>query len=120
MRSRWFVILIVFSIVLQSFNAVAIAEPEHRLEPQHLTQLHDHAVDQETLFAFDVDGDPQSDHHSIDDCHHCGHCQGSHAQWQSDRLTGPSVSALDNLCQFYYDAQFVAGAIDEVNRPPIT
>ena len=70
-------ILLVVSIVLQSLTAVVSATPEnHQIDIEHLQIQHDHADDRNV--SNDNVGDEQ---HNEKDCHHCGHCSGSHLSW---------------------------------------
>jgi len=66
----------VISIVLQSFVAIAAPAQSHQLDITHMQSEHSHANDLplQTINA-------SIDEHNISDCHHCGHCSGSHFTW---------------------------------------
>ena len=68
MRTTWVSLLIVLSIVLQSFVAVADSDQNHQLDVQHIQTQHSHELDHNTLFD-----DTSDSEHNIKDCHHCGH-----------------------------------------------
>jgi len=50
MRTTWVSLLIVLSIVLQSFVAVADSDQNHQLDVQHIQTQHSHELDHNTLF----------------------------------------------------------------------
>ena len=73
-------ILLILAIVLQSFNAVSALLDAHQVDAQHLETVHDHASDTKSVIEDQVT-DAGDDDHNINDCHHCGHCSGSHFSW---------------------------------------
>jgi len=114
MNQFWLGVLLVVAIVLQSFSAVANVEPEHRMESQHLSSQHDHQAEDSELFQSETESE-----HSIKDCHHCGHCQGAHAQWEFVKKANQASTSFFIANQFDYLEQFVPMLVDEFNRPPI-
>ena len=88
-------ILLILAIVLQSFNAVSALLYAHQVDAQHLETVHDHASDTKSVIEDQVT-DAGDDDHNINDCHHCGHCSGSHFSCQRhDRE--PSQDAVHRL-----------------------
>lgn len=69
--------LLVISIVLQSLTAFAsVTSENHQVDVEHIQVKHDHNSDHsESGKLFDAEG------HDVNDCHHCGHCSGSHFSW---------------------------------------
>ena len=87
-------------ILLQSFFAVANSLDFHAIDPQHLEEVHQHSddnsvdgLDGETFYqsvkktndANDANYDSNTknataSHHNPIDCHHGGHCNGTHVQ----------------------------------------
>jgi hypothetical protein len=93
-------------ILLQSFFAVANSLDFHAIDPQHLEEVHQHSddnsvdgvdgvdgLDGETFYqsvkktndANDANHDSNTKnatarHHNPIDCHHGGHCNGTHVQ----------------------------------------
>jgi len=114
MKNTWLGFLLVLSIALQSFVAVANSDDNHQVDAQHIQTEHSHDLDnQEHL------DDSSEDAHSIKDCHHCGHCQGSHTQWLSSKkvyLTTPEFIITD---QYFYTVHLDKSFIEELIRPPI-
>ena len=114
MKNTWVSFLIVLSIALQSFVAVANSDENHQVDLQHLQTKHSHDIDNIEL----VD-DSSEREHNIKDCHHCGHCLGSHAQWLTSEkayLTTPDF-LISN--QYLYSSHLEKSFIEELIRPPI-
>lgn len=68
------------SIILQSFVSVASSIDTHNDGIEHLQTVHIHA-EINTLEETDQAG------HDIKDCHHCGHCSGSHLTWVFTKIS---------------------------------
>lgn len=69
--------LVVFvALVVQSCIAAANASLPHQLDKTHLQTVHSHQQDDS---SHAVSSDNNTPSHNIQDCHHCGHCQGNHA-----------------------------------------
>ncbi|MGZ9896916.1 hypothetical protein [Shewanella gaetbuli] len=106
--------LLVVVIVLQSLTAFASATPQnHAIDIEHLQTQHDHQSD--TTIA-DISANSQD--HDINDCHHCGHCNGHHLTWilvdtvdDTAQLFTRSISAY----QQHHTQQF----LNTILRPPI-
>lgn len=70
--------LVVLSIILQSIAPVVSATESHQVDVEHLKTEHSHEQD---LTKFEINNNEALDNHEISDCHHCGHCSGSHLSW---------------------------------------
>ncbi|MEI6894980.1 MAG: DUF2946 domain-containing protein [Colwellia sp.] len=114
MKNTWLSFLLILSIALQSFVAVANSDENHQVDIQHIQTEHSHDVDNIEYF----DGASEEEH-NIEDCHHCGHCQGSHTQWFTNNKT--SITPLKFLItnQYLYFNPLDKGFIEELIRPPI-
>lgn len=106
-------IILVLSIVLQSFSAIAsVTSEDHQVDIEHLQIQHDHADDRNILKE-SADKEP----HDIKDCHHCGHCSGSHLSWIL-------VSNLNSTAKLHFINRFSAQVDqtkdyqDSILRPP--
>ena len=114
MNKTWIGFLIVLSIALQSFITVANSESDHQPDAQHLQTEHSHEID----YA-GVDDEYSESEHNIKDCHHCGHCQGSHTQWFSTKKTNHITAKLLIPNQYFYLVQLDSNVIEQLIRPPI-
>ena len=114
MKNTWASLLLVLSIALQSFVAVADSDENHQIDTQHIQTEHSHEADNDGF-----SDDSSEDEHSIKDCHHCGHCQGSHTQWftsEKNHLTTPVFLTIN---QYFYSNHLDKSFIEELIRPPI-
>jgi len=84
-------IVLIIMIVLQSFSAIAESSETHQLDVQHLQTEHSHADDGNI-----IKDNGSSNEHNTQDCHHCGHCSGSHLVWILEK----DVSSPINLMSF--------------------
>jgi len=114
MRNTWVSFLLVLSIALQSFVAVANSDENHQVDSQHLQTEHSHNLDKIALFD-----DSSENDHSIKDCHHCGHCQGSHTQWLTNEKMTDAAPELITLNQYFYHVHLDRIFVEEHIRPPI-
>ncbi len=114
MKNTWLSFLIVLSIALQSFIAVANSDDNHQVDSQHLQTQHSHDLDNIEFF----DGSSE-DAHDIKDCHHCGHCQGSHTSWFVSVKNSENTAALLVFNQYFYHDHLDKSFIEELIRPPI-
>ncbi|GAC33945.1 hypothetical protein [Paraglaciecola polaris] len=110
-----------FVIALQSLAAVAKAQDFHQIEPEHLALIHQHASDEQNISLTpslnDEQVSTQDDTHNPADCHHCGHCNGSHAHWVS--ASASPVSDIHNtVSQYAYLHTLVDGPANRLLRPP--
>lgn len=114
MKNTWISLLIVLSIALQSFVAVANSTDNHQVDSQHLQTEHFHDGDNNELFD-----ESSNDGHDIKDCHHCGHCQGSHTSWFVSKKHSESMPEFLVINQYFYHMHLAKNFIEELIRPPI-
>lgn len=114
MYKRCLSYLLLIAIALQSLFAVASQQQLHQIDLEHLKIEHSHQTD-----SVSVKPDNTLSTHNIEDCHHCGHCHGSHSvNW----VASHSQFALD---QREYSKQLSLQSVclrpfsDELLRPPI-
>ncbi|WP_139158569.1 hypothetical protein [Pseudoalteromonas sp. JW3] len=73
---------------------MASATQTHQIDLEHLQTEHSHAEQYNAGEAlYDEDG------HNIKDCHHCGHCSGTHLSWY---VTKPTCQLSFELTQGAY------------------
>jgi hypothetical protein len=114
MKNIWLGFLIVLSIALQSFVAVANSDNNHQLDAQHLQTKHSHDVDSVASLP-----ETAENQHNVKDCHHCGHCQGSHTQWLlTNRTLSKSIKLLIPN-QYFYLVHVDKSFTEQPIRPPI-
>ncbi|WP_125719267.1 hypothetical protein [Pseudoalteromonas rubra] len=107
-------IMMMLLIGVQSVTAAVDPGNFHQPDQAHLQtkHVHDDNYSVSDRLIFDEQG------HVISDCHHCGHCSGSHTIWMSARLA--MVSGLINC-----DPAFLPGdtqvrrRIESQFKPPI-
>ncbi|NQY48049.1 MAG: DUF2946 domain-containing protein [Colwellia sp.] len=115
MKNTWLGFVLVLLIALQSYAAVANSEESHLVDSQHILTEHSHDVDDIELFDESSDSE-----HNIKDCHHCGHCQGTHTQWvASNKSTLPTPQFIITN-QYFYSDNLDKSFIEELIRPPIS
>ena len=78
--------LLILSVLCQSLLAVAQSVDLHTYDAEHVQTSHDHSLD--TKPSVDQHGAEDSEH-NVADCHHCGHCTGTHLNWLSGTLDTP-------------------------------
>ena len=92
-------ILIVISIVLQSFISVAAPIENHQVDIEHIQIEHHHVDDQQLLQK--SESSEANENHDISDCHHCNHCNGTHLSWMYIKhTTSDSILASRNVYQY--------------------
>ena len=108
-------VLLIVSIVLQSLTAVASATNEnHQIDVEHIQVKHDHNSDQiESGKLLDAEG------HDVKDCHHCGHCSGSHLSWILVKGIS-NLHELPTVNEFPYDFIQPIQLSETISRPPIS
>ena len=123
-------------ILFQSFSAVANSLDFHIVDLQHSQHEHSHETDNKPankIVSTFLDSDIVLDtfinspinssiektdsQHSPADCHHCGHCSGSHAQWVSQHTAERFNLALQTH-QFYFLQTVINGPVNQLLRPP--
>ncbi|MCV2883671.1 hypothetical protein OE749_03015 [Aestuariibacter sp. AA17] len=115
----WFMVMI--SIVIQSLSFAVSSESLHQYDPTHAKLSHDHQHDRILTEAVDIPNQEKSrsiDGHDPADCHHCGHCTGTHMSWvteTSELHYHDAVSLLD----VPYSSVIPHNFISAPYRPPI-
>lgn len=102
-------ILILLSIVLQSFFAVSSNLDLHQLDVEHLQIVHNHEANHSDLNVQE---------HDLDDCHHCGHCSGNHSSWIFVK-TFTKIPFLTHSNTFFNIEILPLGIPKRLYRPPI-
>jgi hypothetical protein len=115
-------------ILFQSFSAVANSVDFHATDPQHLQKVHQHSDDHSVGSLNEEPSDKRvkkrsdskdatASHHNPADCHHCGHCNGTHIQW-----VGQNALRCTNLAKqshkFHYLRAVIDAPINQLLRPP--
>jgi len=120
--------LLVWLILFQSFSAVANSLDYHAVDSQHLSEVHEHqsgdntsAEEVQVLLKYNLqtsaDNSAVDNSHNPADCHHCGHCHGTHAQWLGN-ITGIKLHAVATQHSFYYLSRVIDAPVTQLLRPP--
>ncbi len=83
----------------------------HQLDVEHLQTIHDHQTDH----APQLENDKE---HDMDDCHHCGHCNGNHSSWILVKAFAANLS-LHHSNNFNKLTLLPLGISNRLYRPPI-
>ncbi|MCC5450718.1 hypothetical protein LMJ53_03080 [Rheinheimera sp. UJ51] len=96
------------------------------VDTEHLQYEHEHHKDdsRHSPSADDVNGGAEQDtagqynaHHNPADCHHCGHCHGTHVQWLGQSSLA-SIDATQQSHQFFYLNTVIDAPVNRLLRPP--
>ncbi len=98
-------------VALQSFSPIVSATQTHQVDAAHLQTEHSHQNDTQLL------GSDNSEH-DIKDCHHCGHCSGSHLSWLMLKETLEQIPSTTSNPLFLIVTSPIA-FIEPTLRPPI-
>ncbi|GAA6182758.1 hypothetical protein [Aliiglaciecola sp. NS0011-25] len=120
--------LLISLILFQSFSAVAKSIDFHTIDSEHLSEVHEHQVGDNTAtdktqillnsnIQANVDNSLIEVPHNPADCHHCGHCQGSHAQWLGNDVS-IELASIHPSSGFYYLSIVVDAPVTQLLRPP--
>jgi hypothetical protein len=115
-------------ILFQSFSAVANSLDFHAIDPQHLQQEHQHSDDhiignvneeppEKPLNKLNDGNDTTASQHNPADCHHCGHCNGTHVQWVGQNVIR-STDQTQQSHQFHYLRAVIDAPVNRLLRPP--
>jgi hypothetical protein len=115
-------------ILFQSFSAIANLQDFHVMDTEHLQYEHVHEHDKVDRHyspsADEVKGGTEQDaagqnnaHHNPADCHHCGHCHGTHVQWLGQSSL-QSIDAIQQFHQFFYLNTVIDAPVNRLLRPP--
>lgn len=91
------------------------------MDTEHLQYEHEHDKDDRTA-SQSVDGakvgvEQDNAYHNPADCHHCGHCQGTHVQWLGQSSL-ESIDATRQFHQFFYLNTVIDAPVNRLLRPP--
>jgi len=100
-------------IVFQSYTAVANQKITHQVDVQHIQTEHSHLTD-DSLATNDGEND-----HNVQDCHHCGHCHGSHTHWFSSKNLPQTLPLLLVFNHYLYQNDHEGRFVENLIRPPI-
>jgi hypothetical protein len=129
MKNIRFVSYITIMLILfQSFSTVANSLDYHATDPQHLQQAHQDSIGHTIKSIIDEPSDKQVkklndskgttvSQHNPADCHHCGHCNGTHVHWVGQHALHSSDLALQSH-QFHYLRAVIDAPINQLLRPP--
>jgi len=127
--------VVVLLILFQSFTAVASSLDFHTLDVEHLAEVHEHELQHghdkhdhekhklhsstqlENDTGLTDSSAPSQNAHNPSDCHHCGHCHGSHSQWLGNSV-GFKQPSLDEGHAFFYLSKVIDAPISRLLRPP--
>lgn len=107
-------LIMVLLIGIQSVTAVIDPGNFHQPTKAHLqtNHVHEERYPASQSVIFDEQG------HVISDCHHCGHCSGSHTIWMSVRLS-PISGLIKPDIPFSPADTRVRRRIESQFKPPI-
>ena len=105
-------IILVISIVIQSFTAIAAPSNDHQLDIQHIQSEHNHSDDLQLNNSSVIQQE-----HNISDCHHCGHCTGTHLSWILVKSVITPISAV-NIQFIPYQNSAYSEVFEASFRPP--
>ena len=108
--------LLMLSVLCQSLLAVAQSMDLHTFDAEHVQTPHDHSQDTKPSGEQHVADDSG---HNVADCHHCGHCSGTHLNWLSGNWVTPTASFTDSLAP-QLTADNLPLRVREFLRPPIS
>lgn len=111
-------------ILFQSFSAVANSLDFHATDLQHLQQQHQHSDDHISGSVNEKSVNKPNDgkntvvsQHNPADCHHCGHCNGTHLHWVGQNITQSADLALQSHL-FHYLRAVIDAPVTPLLRPP--
>jgi hypothetical protein len=91
------------------------------MDTKHLQQTHQHSVDDKTpstpLQQVDDKNDTAVNQHNPADCHHCGHCHGTHVQWVTQQHS-QKILLVAQVHEFFYLKTMIDGQVSRLLRPP--
>jgi hypothetical protein len=107
--------------LFQSLSAVASSLDFHAIDTEHLQQIHQHSIDdkaeKKVLQQVASDKNTTTNQHNASDCHHCGHCHGTHAQWVTQQHS-QKILLVAQSHHFFYLKTIIDGQVSRLLRPP--
>ncbi|WP_440056804.1 hypothetical protein ACSLBF_18170 (plasmid) [Pseudoalteromonas sp. T1lg65] len=106
--NRLFIIIAMLICTSQVVSLFTALQDFHQIDAQHLSTQHQHS-DDHTI---------NKDTHSSEDCHHCGHCSGTHLNLALLKADEAPVS--DSQGEHYLEPQKKRLLrVESHHRPPI-
>lgn len=118
--------LLISLILFQSFSAVANSLDFHTITSQHLNEVHenqlvDNAASEKTKIHIKLNVQAETSTadilHNPVDCHHCGHCHGTHAQWLGN-TNSIELDSVTTYHGYYYLSKVIDTPVTQLLRPP--
>ena len=103
-------------ILLQSFSAVATLADIHIFDSEHLKTEHIHALDNHRS-SEQLAQTTENGQHNEADCHHCGHCNGSHVHFAAHIYISKNLDFKINHV-FDYLKTVIQAPLFKMLRPP--
>jgi len=103
-----------FLSMSKTFDLHDVVSTKHNVEHSH---EHTHTEHTQLYHAQTSVSDDQGNTHNPADCHHCGHCHGSHVQWLSQSVTS-DVIEFSQLHTFLYLSKVLDALPERLLRPP--
>lgn len=123
--------ILAWLILFQSFAAVANSLNFHSIDSEHLSEvheqeLHDNITGKTIHIQQNADVPTNTDNssftdtsHNPSDCHHCGHCNGTHLSSLATSLLNSTLSLTRSLNSIYLDLN-KSTQPSSLYRPPKT
>ncbi|MFT6897803.1 MAG: hypothetical protein ACJA13_002214 [Paraglaciecola sp.] len=123
--------LLVLLILFQSFSAVANSLNFHSIDSEHISEVHElnsHdnitaktiLIQQNDDLPTNIDNSTITDtSHNPADCHHCGHCNGTHLSYLATSQLNSTLSITSSLNSIYLGLNKSTQA-SSLYRPPKT
>lgn len=108
--------IMIMLILLQSFSAVAKFADIHIFDTQHIKTEHIHALD-DHLSSERLAQTAEKEQHNHADCHHCGHCNGSHVQFVAHINITANLN-FKSRHKFDYLKRVIEAPLSRLLRPP--
>lgn len=109
--------IMIVLILLQSFFAVAKVADVHIVDSEHLKTEHIHALVDHIPSEKLTQASADNDLHNPADCHHCGHCNGSHVQFAAHIYISENVDFKSSQV-FDYLKVVIEAPLSKFLRPP--
>ena len=109
--------IMIVLILLQSFSAVAKVADVHIVDSEHIKTEHVHALDDHISSEKLIQSSADNDQHNPADCHHCGHCNGSHVQFATHVYISRDIDFKSSQV-FYYLKVVIEAPPSRLLRPP--
>jgi len=109
--------IMIMLILLQSFSAVAKVADIHIVDSEHIKTEHVHALDDHIPSEQLTQASADNDQHNPADCHHCGHCNGSHVQFATHNYISRNLDFKSSQI-FDYLKVVIEAPLSRLLRPP--